>query len=433
MSRILLLADAGSTTGFARVSHAIGDRLIDDYGHEVHCLAVNYDGDAGKWDTKLKLYMPTKYRGSDLFGLSRFVELLADVMPDVVLIVNDPYVVLRHIFRNKFDTELLLARTTPIIAYMPIDGTNQPPAWAHLPELVGKVDPVRGGRGPKLVPVGMTKFGGDFLGTDDVIYHGVDSDIFRPISEGPLTLSTGDVVTTKDEIREKLGIPADAFLILRVDRNSHRKNFGDTWRAVLPVMKRHKDVHVWLQCKAEGDQLEIPQLVSRDPETAARFHWPGRFDTRSGWPQQDLVALYSAADLFVSTSMGEGFGLTLAEAASCGLPVIAQKVSSIPEVVGPGGFLLKPERLHAMDSGQDQWLPDVKAFTAAIERLYSSSALRASLGAAGRKHVVDTFSWDVAARQFDELITRVAQETPVTPARDGDDDAPDPDPRSPDD
>lgn len=422
MPKILLLADAGSTTGFARVSHAIGDRLIRDYGHEVHCLAVNYDGDAGKWDTAIKLYLTTKYREKDVFGLSRFVELLADVMPDVVMIINDPYVVLRHIFRNKFDTELLLARTAPIVAYMPVDGTNQPPAWAHLPELVGKVEPVKGGKGPLFIPVAMTKYGQSFLDTDHMIYHGVDHEIFRPIADGPMTLSTGDVVTTKEDIREKLGIPTDAFLILRVDRNSPRKNFGDTWRAVLPVMKRHKDVHVWFQCKVEGDSLEIPQLVSRDLETAGRFHWPGRFDTKHGWAQQDLVALYNAADLFVSTSMGEGFGLTLAEAASCGLPIIAQKVSAIPEVVGPGGFLLKPERLHAMDSGQDQWLPDVKAFTNAIERLYSSSALRQSLGAAARTHVVDTFSWDVAARQFHELITRVAQETPVTPAQ-GDDDA----------
>ena len=427
MSRILLLADAGATTGFARVSHAIGDRLIEDYGHEVHCLAVNYDGDAGKWDTKIKLYMPTKFRKEDVFGLSRFVELLADVMPDVVLLINDPYVVLRHIFRNKFDTELLLARTQPIIAYMPVDGTNQPPAWSILPELVERVPPLGGGR-QRFVPVAMTKFGADFLGTDNVIYHGVDSDTFRPLSEGPLTLSSGDVVKTKADIREKLGIPADAFLVLRVDRNSPRKDFGDTWRALVPVMQRHKDVHAWFQCQVEGDSLEIPQLVTRDPGTAGRFHWPGKFHTKIGWPEADLVALYNASDLFVSTSMGEGFGLTLAEAASCGLPIIAQKVSSIPEVVGPGGFLLKPERLHAMDSGQDQWLPDVKAFTTAIERLYASSALRESLGAAGRKHVVDTFSWDVAARQFHELITRVAQETPVTPARDGDDDAPDNDP-----
>lgn len=426
MSRILLLADAGSTTGFARVSHAIGDRLVRDYGHEIHCLAVNYDGDAGRFDTAMRLYLPTKHRSNDLFGLSRFVEMLGEVMPDIVMIINDPYVVLRHLFRNKFDEGLHLARTRPIIAYMPVDGINQPPAWRQIPDIVRQVKLEPGMTGGRIYPVAMTKFGADFLGTDDMIYHGVDHDRFRPLAEGPLLLSTGETLTTKAEMRSIIGIPEDAFLVLRVDRNSHRKNFGDTWRALVPVMKRHKDIHVWFQCQGEGDQLELPQLVSRDPETAARFHWPGQFNTKVGWAEQDLIGLYNAADLFVSTSMGEGFGLTLAEAAACGLPIIAQKVSAIPEVVGPGGFLLKPERVHAMDSGQDQWLPDVKAFTTAIERLYSSASLRESLGAAGRQHVVSTFSWEDAAAQFDALITRVAQETPETPALGDDDDDADP-------
>lgn len=431
MPRILVLADAGSTTGFARVTHAIGDRLARDYGHDVHVLAVNFDGDAGKWDTSMRLWMPNKLVREDLFGLSRYVEMLAQVMPDVVLIINDPYVVLRHIFRNRYDEDLLLARTRPIVAYMPIDGTNQPAQWSILPELVAKVPPVTGGTGPRLIPVAMSKFGQQFLDTDHLIYHGVESE-FQPLSEGPITLSSGVTVSTKAEMKKQLGLPEDAFLILRVDRNSHRKNFGDTWRAIVPVMHRHDNVYAWFHCRAEGDQLELPQLVSRDLATGNRFFWPGKFSTHHGWANEDLIGLYNAADMFVSTSMGEGFGLTLAEAAACGLPIVAQKVSSIPEVVGPGGFLLKPDRLMATESGQDQWLPDVKAFTDAIERLYSDRRLRKSLGEAGRAHVRDTFSWDTAAKQFHELITRVAQEAPVTPAQDGDDHAPDPDPRSDD-
>lgn len=423
MPKVLLLADAASTTGFARVSHAIGDRLVEQYGHDVHCLAVNYDGDS--WPTPMKLYLPTKLQAADIYGTSRYVELLDKVFPDVVMMINDPYVILRHLFRNKYDTELMLARTRPIVAYMPVDGYNQPYYWDKLPKLVADVPPVKGGTGCRFYPVAMSKFGADFLGTTDMIYHGIDTARFRPLESGPRFLSTGDVATTKADIKRVLGLPEDAFVVLRVDRNSHRKNFADTWRALVPVMKRHENVHVWFHCKAEGDGLEIPQLVSREPEIAHRFHWPAQYSTKRGWSEEDLAAIYNMADLYVSTSWGEGFGLTLGEAAASGLPIIAQKVSSIPEVVGPGGFLLKPERLTATESGQDQWLPDVKAFTTAIERLYGSSALRESLGAAGRQHVIDTFSWDEAALRFHELITRVAQQAAETPAQDGDDDAPD--------
>ena len=423
MSKILLLADAGSATGFARVSHAIGDRLVSDYGHDIHCLAVNYDGDAGKWNTKLKLYLPTKLMGNDVFGLSRYVEMLATVMPDVVIMLNDPYVILKFLLKNKFDTQYAMARTRPIIAYMPVDGTNQPAGWNQIPKIVGGLPPIPLGiEKPVVYQVAMSKFGQAFFGDAEMIYHGVDHDRYYPVSpERPVITSGGDVVTNKAEAKRAIGIPEDAVLAVRVDRNSHRKNFGDTWRALVPVMQRHENLYAWFHCKGEGDQLELPQLFSRDPQTSSRFRIPGNFDNRHGWSEQDLVCVYNAADMFISTSWGEGFGLTLAEAASCGIPIIAQNVASIPEVVGPGGILLKPERLTATESGEDQWLPDVRKFTIAIERLYASVREREALGKAGREHVVSTFSWDVAAKQFHELIERVTQENPVTPTQPGDD------------
>lgn len=423
MSRILWLGDAGATTGFARVTHAVGDRLVRNHGHEVHTLAVNFDGDAGKWDTAMKLYLANRNDTADIYGTRRFIEMLAEVMPDVVIMINDPFVILKHIFRNVSDEELLLARTAPIIGYMPVDGTNQPTNWNKIPEFVAKVPPVVGGKGCRFYPLAMTKFGQKFLNTPHLAYHGVDISEFRPVSpQDPITMPDGTVVRSKGDAKEAFGFERDDFLVVRVDRNSHRKNFGDTWRALVPVMKRHKNVKAWFHCKAEGDQLELPQLLSRDPETAHRFFYPGKFSTKNGWPQSALIALYNAADVFVSTSWGEGFGLTLGEAAACQVPIVAQNVSSIPEVVGPGGILLEPQRLIAVESGQDQWLPDVPAFTDAIERLYMSKGLRRSLGEAGRKHV-SQFNWDDTARVISGLIDNVTQEAPETLTLNGDDDA----------
>lgn len=407
-----MLADAGCTTGFGRVAHAIGDRLVTDYGHDIHCLATNYDGDY--WPTPMKLYVPNKNRREDIYGQSRYVEMISEIMPDVVIMLNDPYVILKFLLRNKFDEELVLARARPIIGYIPIDGTNQPPAWKNIPALIERLEPIPECPPPRFVPVAMTEYGAREFGIDDLVYHGVDTQEFHPVSSSsPMTSSTGQVITSKKEAKRFLQLPEDSFLVLRVDRNSHRKNYGDTWRALVPVMEKHKNVHAWLHCKTEGDQLELGQLISRDMGTAYQFHYPGQFNTRRGWANEDLAILYAAADVFVSTSWGEGFGLTLVEAAASGLPIIAQNVSSIPEVVGPGGILIEPERLTATESGQDQWLPNVKAFSDAIERLYMSAGARRDLGAKARAHVSGKFSWDTAAKQFDEIITRTIQETPA--------------------
>ena len=411
MARVLWYGDAGCTTGFGTVSQAIGDRLVEKYDHDLHALAVNFQGDY--WKTSMKLYVPTLRNARDVYGQSRVVEMLAKVVPDVTVILNDPYVVLRLLFRNKQDTELALARVSPIVAYMPVDGTNFPSGWPKLPELVAGLEAWPAGRpAPSFQPVVMSEHGRSLFPGAPLVYHGIDTDLFRPISAArPIEFSTGLKAATKTEARAVFGIPADAKLILRVDRNSFRKNYADTYRAVAPLMKRDPDIHVWFHCLTEGDDVELNQVVQRDMSIADRFHWPDQFNTRQGWNVNDLVGLYNAADVFVSTSWGEGFGLTLGEAAACGLPIVAQNVSSIPEVVGPGGILLEPERLTAAPSGQDQWLPDVAAFTSAIDRLLQSKGARRSLGEAGRQHVVNSFSWDEAAKRFHELITEAAQKT----------------------
>jgi glycosyltransferase involved in cell wall biosynthesis len=417
LPRVLWIGDAGCHTGFGRVTHAIGDRLVTQHGHDVHTLAINFDGDAGNWPTPMKLYRANKLNAQDLYGTSRYVEMLAEILPDVVVMLQDPFAVMKLIFRNKHDTDLILSRFRPLIAYLPIDGINQPQTWQKLPKVFAEqLEPMTGGTGPSFHPVAMSKFGQSILGDVPLIYHGVDTDTYHPVSiDTPMTSSTGLKVTSKREAKLAVGVDPNGFMVLRVDRNSERKNYSDTWRALVPLMKKHPNMHAWFHCKGQGDGMELPELFSRDEETAQRFTFPGKHNTITGWKEQDLAILYNAADLFVSTSWGEGFGLTLAEAASSGLPIVAQNCSSITEVVGPGGLLIQPERLIAVFAGHDQWLPDVPAFTNAIDALYNDPLLRSDLAEAGRDHVITNFSWDTAASQFSELITGLAQQPAGSP------------------
>ena len=387
--RILWLGDAGCHTGFGRVTHSIGERLMADYGHDVHVLAVNYEGDY--WPTNLKLYRPNKLVPNDIYGQSRFVEMLGAVEPDAVVMLNDPFVVGKFLWRNNWDTDKILLRYRPILAYLPVDGTHQPSVWRVLEKAT--------------LPVLMSQFGRTWMPDATVVPHGVETDKFRPAKQQGYVSSGGQPVHSKADAKRALGYDPDSFLILRIDRNSRRKDYSSTFRALVPVMKRHKDIIVHFHCKPTGeDGVELPQLFSREPDLASRFFIPGEHDTRKGWSESDLAILYNAADLFVSTSWGEGFGLTLAESLACGVPVVAQNVSSITEVVGPGGILIDPLTEITVTSGEDQWLPDVPAFSEAIEHLYGAGGVRRKLGEAGREHV-QQFSWDAAAAAFDSLLT----------------------------
>ncbi len=101
-------------------------------------------------------------------------------------------------------------------------------------------------------------------------------------------------------------------------------------------------------------------------------------------PEAEKVDYYNLADVFVFPSLMEGFGMAVAEAMACGVPVVSSNAASLPEVVGQAGLLASPTC--------------AEEFAAQIVRLAQDHSLRQQFGEAGRLHVRSRFSWDEAAR-----------------------------------
>ena len=105
----------------------------------------------------------------------------------------------------------------------------------------------------------------------------------------------------------------------------------------------------------------------------------------------ELVRLYGSAEIAVVPSLYEGFGFPAAEAMSCELPVVSSTAGALPEVVGnDGAGILVPAR-------------DGPALAKAIRRLLEDPELRRQMGQAGRRRVVNLFTWENAARQMVEV------------------------------
>lgn len=107
---------------------------------------------------------------------------------------------------------------------------------------------------------------------------------------------------------------------------------------------------------------------------------------------EDLPALYSAAEVFAYPSLYEGFGLPPLEALACGTPVVVSNTSSLPEVVGDAGLLVPPD--------------DAEALAAALTRLLDNPVLRAQLSARSF-HQAAQFTWEATARHTLEIYQEV--------------------------
>lgn len=98
---------------------------------------------------------------------------------------------------------------------------------------------------------------------------------------------------------------------------------------------------------------------------------------------EDMCALYSAAEALVFPTLWEGFGLPVLEAMACGTPVVTSRVSSLPEVAGDAAELVDPLRTDEI--------------AAALCRVATDTELRASLRARGLAQA-GRFTWENAGR-----------------------------------
>jgi glycosyltransferase involved in cell wall biosynthesis len=270
---------------------------------------------------------------------------------------------------------------------MPIDGYDSPRSW----------DILKG----RVTRIAMSQFGQAAMPEASVVWHGIDTSVYKPMN--------------KTEAKRILGYDPDRFLVLRVDKNSTRKDYPATWKALRPLLRKYPDIDVHFHCLPRAsDGYDLRAVLYNDEDIRDRANFSPNLTGFIGWSDAQLAVLYAAADAFVSTSWGEGFGLGNLSAIACGTPVVATDCSAITEVVGPGGILVPPKDRITTPMGQEQCLPDIDGFTAAIERLYLSRKLRRDLASAGVAHAAQ-FSWDVAATKFDELIQASLMPVEVAP------------------
>jgi glycosyltransferase involved in cell wall biosynthesis len=133
----------------------------------------------------------------------------------------------------------------------------------------------------------------------------------------------------------------------------------------------HDDVVLYLHTDQNGSLggIKLLELIKSCGIQEHQYAFVDPYTLRTGVDQPTLATLYTAMDVLLATSYGEGFGVPTVEAQACGTPVIVSDFAASSELVGDG-WLVDGQPLW--DAPQSSWfhMPSVPGIVDALEQAY---------------------------------------------------------------
>ncbi len=202
-----------------------------------------------------------------------------------------------------------------------------------------------------------------------IIPNGVDTDLFAPASE-----------SEKKSIRTELRLPEQALLVVYVGRLVAEKRVDSLLALWNDVRLETPDAYLVI-VGSGAEEARLKEI----PAGGVQFVGQSR-DTRR---------YLRASDLFVLPSSTEGLSVSLLEAMSTGLPVLATSVGGSQDVIqhGSNGYLIAPDKPEELRQG--------------LQTLLKNHELRKRLGSNGRLRIVSNYSLDLDADRLAALYDRL--------------------------
>jgi len=338
MEKLLILTDYVARTGFGTVGKNIVNEIRRSFPDlKKTIVAINYFGEPF-WEDENTYVISARTNdiNDDPYGRYFFLKFLQENDYDSVFICQDigvirPFTeVLEHIKREKKEAN---KKSFKSIFYFPID-------CQIIEELTKGIEFFD-------LLVTYTEFGRkeilkhkpELKGKIKVIPHGNNSKDFYP-------LSTEEITSFR---KEYFGDNADKFIITNVNRNQPRKDIPNTifgfveakkiWDKSLP------DPFLYLHCHPKDPMgwdlraifLQLDLVEDVDYKLLPATLEDAMADTEM------VNKIYNASDVFLSTTLGEGWGLTYSEAAACKVPIIAPYTTSFMEMsnYGKNAYMLE--------------------------------------------------------------------------------------------
>ena len=202
-----------------------------------------------------------------------------------------------------------------------------------------------------------------------VQYNGIDTNYFS-FSQAK-----------RDLIRQELNISTNTILLLSVGRFNAQKDYPNLLKAFAKLNRENIKLAIVGSGELESEikDLSINLALNQD------IFFLGL--------RTDISALMSAADIFVLSSVYEGFGLVVAEAMSCERVVVATDSGGVKEVIGECGFLVKPCSSDELAQG-------------IINALAEPPELKQKRIENGRQRIIQNYSLKIISQKWLELYEK---------------------------
>lgn len=244
----------------------------------------------------------------------------------------------------------------PVMSWVPVDHTPTPPKVLKYFEDTGAI------------PLAMSRFGElelQRVGLEpSYCPHGIDTDLFRPMFE-----------LDGVPVRQMLDLPDDAFVVgmnaANKGNNKIRKSFPQAFLGFSMLLRKRPDAILYVHAERYGHAqgVDLVRLADACGIPSDRIRFTDTYMYKMGLSPALLSTMYSAFDVLLAPSMGEGFGIPVIEAQACGVPVVVSDFSAQPELVGSGW---KVGGVPDWDEAQAAWLhlPDAFEIAASLDAAY---------------------------------------------------------------
>jgi glycosyltransferase involved in cell wall biosynthesis len=383
--KILWMSDSPtSPSGFGNVTRFVCSGLAER-GHQVHILGWQAHGEATTWQNCM-LY-PVRL---DRFGADVLLNYLYRLRPELLITLSDVWW-LTYIANPGIATFMRTAGI-PWVLYYPVDGDmghgRLPPSWVHILRTVD-------------LPVAMSRYGKEVSEASGVrpayVPHGVDCSVFKPPSD-------------KAAARAALGYEG-RFVILSDARNQPRKMLP----RLLEIFRRFSagkdDVLLHLHCDPNDPAAQSPEYeydLMADIQflgLSDKVRFTSGMSIAKGVSLSELAAIYSASDVHLLTSWGEGFGLPTLQAAATGVVPMASDYTASRELTSGHGEALRIKTYIPDEFGILRALIDIDDTVDKLERFYHDRALLEKKSEASALFG-KSYDWRTVVDQWNEMLTQ---------------------------